>query len=144
MDVRPISPNVWVSGQILPSDLPTLKEMGFRAIIGNRPDGEEADQPKWSDISEAAEQAGLAVAHIPITPGHMTSNEVLEFRDAVTGFEKPVLAFCRTGTRSAQLWAFAARDRLSTDEVIRMAATAGYDISGLQEKLETAGPSASA
>ena len=66
----------------------------------------------------------------------MGDDQALAFREAVTGFDKPVLAFCRTGTRSAQLWALAARDRLSSDEVIRMAATAGYDLSAMRDRLD--------
>lgn len=136
MDVRPISPNVWVSGQIEPSDIAALKDMGFRAIIGNRPDGEEAGQPDWAALEAAASEAGLGSAFIPITPGELTDAQALAFRDAVGGFDKPVLAFCRTGTRSAHLWALAARDRLSADEVIRMTATAGYDLSAMRDRLE--------
>lgn len=136
MDVRPISPNVWVSGQIQVADVATLKDMGFRAIVCNRPDGEEPGQPDWAEIAAAAEAAGLATAHIPVTPGQLGDGEALAFRDAVTGFDKPVLAFCRTGTRSTQLWSLAARDRLSTDEVIRMAATAGYDLEPMRPRIE--------
>ena len=136
MDVRTITPNVSVSDQITPDDIAQIKAMGFKAIVGNRPDGEGGDQPAWAEIDAAAKAAGLATAYIPITPGQMSDAQALEFREVVTGFDKPVLAFCRTGTRSSQLWALAARDRLSTDEVIRMAATAGYDLSGMQERLE--------
>ncbi len=139
MDIRTITPNLSVSGQILPSDIAELKAMGFKAIVGNRPDGEEAGQPAWDDVAKAAEKAGLGTAFIPITPGTMSDEQALEFREAVAGFDKPVLAFCRTGTRSAQLWAIAARDRLSSDEVIRMAATAGYDLGAMRERLEKEG-----
>lgn len=138
MDVRPISPNVWVSDQIHVDDVPTLKDMGFRAIVCNRPDGEEAGQPEWAAIAQAADAAGLETVHIPITPGQIEEQQILAFRTAVTGFEKPVLAFCRTGTRSTQVWALAARDRLSTDEVIRMAATAGYDLRTMADRLDSA------
>lgn len=136
MDVRTITPNVSVSDQITPDDIAQIRAMGFKAIVGNRPDGEAPDQPDWAEIEEAAAAAGLATAFIPITPGQMSDDEALAFREAVTGFDKPVLAFCRTGTRSSQLWALAARDRLSTDEVIRMAATAGYDLSAMRDRLD--------
>jgi sulfide:quinone oxidoreductase len=136
MDVRTITPNVSVSDQITPDDAATIRAMGFKAIIGNRPDGEGEDQPEWAEIEEAAEAAGLKTAFIPIAPGQMSDDEALAFRAAVTDFDKPVLAFCRTGARSAQLWALAARDRLSTDEVIRMAATAGYDLGAMRDRLE--------
>ena len=62
----------------------------------------------------------------------------LAFREAVTGFDKPVLAFCATGRRSATTWALAARDRLSTDEVVRMAATAGVDLEPIRDRLDSA------
>ncbi len=137
MDIRTLTPNLSVSGQITSEDVAELKAMGFKAIVGNRPDGEEAGQSDWADIASAAEKAGLATAFIPITPGSLRDEQALEFRKAVTGFDKPVLAFCRTGTRSAQLWAIAARDRLSSDEVIRMAATAGYDLGAMRDRLET-------
>ncbi|WP_037502842.1 TIGR01244 family sulfur transferase [Sphingomonas jaspsi] len=136
MDIRTLTPNVSVSDQISADDVAAIQAMGFKAIVGNRPDGEGADQPDWAAIEQAAKAAGLATAYIPIAPGQMSDDQALAFRDAVTGFDKPVLAFCRTGTRSTQLWALAARDRLSTDEVIRMAATAGYDISAMHERLE--------
>lgn len=136
MDVRTITPNVSVSDQISPDDIATIRAMGFKAIIGNRPDNEAPDQPAWAEIKEAAEAAGLKTAFIPITPGRMGDDQALAFRKAVTGFDKPVLAYCRTGTRSSQLWALAARDRLSTDEVIRMAATAGYDLGAMRDRLE--------
>jgi sulfide:quinone oxidoreductase len=139
MDIRPLNPNVWVSDQITADDIPVLKEMGFRAIISNRPEGEEVAQPAWPDIAAAAAAAGLGSAHIPVEPGNLTDEQVLEFRESVTGFNKPVLAFCRSGSRSAQLWALAARDRLSTDEVIRMAATAGYDLGGMRDRLDSSG-----
>lgn len=137
MDIRTLTPNLSVSGQITAEDVAELKALGFKAIVGNRPDGEEAGQPDWADIASAAQKAGLATAFIPITPGSLSDEQALEFRKAVTGFDKPVLAFCRTGTRSAQLWAIAARDRLSSDEVIRMAATAGYDLGAMRDRLET-------
>jgi sulfide:quinone oxidoreductase len=136
MDVRRITPNVAVSGQIQPADVATLADMGFKAIVCNRPDGEAADQPAFAEIEAAARAAGLAAAFIPVVPPAPTDENALAFRDAVTGFDKPVLAFCATGRRSASTWALAARDRLSTDEVIRMAATAGYDLEPLRERLD--------
>lgn len=140
MDVRTVTPNVSVSPQITPAEVKELAAMGFKAIVGNRPDGEEPGQPDWAAIADAADAAGLEYAFIPVTPGQMSDAQAEEFRRLVTAMPKPVLAFCKTGNRSAQLWALAARDRLSTDEVIRMAATAGYDLEGLRDRLDAASP----
>jgi len=136
MDVRTITPNVSVSGQIRPDDVAQLKAMGFRAIVGNRLDGEDEEQPAWAEIEEAARDAGLEAVHLPVPRGTIMDSQVSEFRDVVTGLPKPVLAFCATGNRSARLWALAARDRLSPDEVTRMTATAGYDIRDMRERIE--------
>ena len=65
MDIRTLTPNLSVSGQITSEDVAELKAMGFKAIVGNRPDGEEAGQPEWADIASAAEKAGLATAYHP-------------------------------------------------------------------------------
>ena len=128
MNIRSLTPNVAVSDQLVPADIAELKAQGFKAIVCNRPDGEADGQPAWSAIEGVARAAGLETAYIPVVPGQVSDEQALEFREVVTGLPKPVVAFCRTGTRAAQLWALAARDRLSTEEVIRTTAAAGYDL----------------
>ena len=133
---RQLDDKVWVSEQIHPDEVAALVGQGITMLVNNRPDGEEPGQPDWSQIADAADAAGLEYAFIPVTPGQMSGAQAEEFRRLVTDMPKPVLAFCRTGTRSIQLWSLAARDRLSTDEVIRMAATAGYDLEGMRDRIE--------
>ena len=84
MDVRRITPNVAVSGQIQPEDVSALADLGFKAIVCNRPDGEAADQPSFGVIEAAAREAGLAAAFIPVTPPSPTDEQALAFRGAVT------------------------------------------------------------
>ena len=79
MDVRPISPNVWVSDQIQVEDVGKLKDMGFRAIVCNRPDEEEAGQPAWAGIVMAADDAGMSTAYIPVKPGQVGDDQAMEF-----------------------------------------------------------------
>jgi uncharacterized protein (TIGR01244 family) len=45
----------------------------------------------------------------------------------------PTLAFCRSGTRSIICWALAEvmDGRRSRDDIVRLCARAGYDVSGL-------------
>ena len=136
IEVRSVTPNVAFAGQVKPEDVPALKAAGYKAIVVNRPDGEEAGQPGHDQLEAAAEAAGMSFAYIPIGADGYGEDKVVEFRDVVTNFDKPVLAFCKTGNRSAHLWALAARDRLSRDEVVRMATTAGYDVSDLGERLD--------
>ena len=93
-----------VSPQIQPSDIGELKAMGFCAIINNRPDGEAPGQQFSELLEHEATRLGLRYAFIPIVPGKMTDSDAAKFVQAITEAAGPVLAFCRTGNRSTQLW----------------------------------------
>lgn len=125
-----ITDKVSVAPQIAPEDVATAAAQGFRCIVNNRPDGESFDQPPGAEIAAAAEAAGLAYVAIPID--HTGFN--LEQVDAMVGaLEKgPVLAFCRSGTRSCNLWALAAAKQGGDPAAIIAAAGAGgYNVAGL-------------
>src|SRR3546814_8493300 len=92
-----------VAGQIAPADLAAAKALGVTTVINNRPDGEAPDQPRGSEIAEAAQAAGLGYVAILVTSG-FSMEQVLTMRDALTSADGPVLAFCRPGTRSTNLW----------------------------------------
>ena len=53
----------------------------------------------------AAKAAGLHYVHIPVVSGAITVEQVQAMRDALQAAPQPVLAFCRSGARSAQLFA---------------------------------------
>ena len=130
-----LSSAISVAPQIEPSDMRGLAQAGFRSVISNRPDGEEPGQPSWSEIAQAAREAGLEARHIPVVPGAIGDEDVTSFADALGQMPQPVLAFCRTGTRSATLWALSSADDMSPDAVISAAARAGYDLSSLRPRL---------
>ena len=79
---------------------------------------------------------GLAYHHLPAVSGQISDAQVEAFRTALGGAEKPALAFCRTGTRSTTLWALAASDRLSPQEILQTTSGAGYDLETLRPQLE--------
>ncbi|WP_425515149.1 protein tyrosine phosphatase family protein [Microvirga arsenatis] len=81
---------------------------------------------------------GLAYHHIPAVSGQIADAQVEAFRTALGGAEKPALAFCRTGTRSTTLWALAASDRLSANEILQTTLEAGYNLEALRPQLEAA------
>ena len=137
MDIRRINDSVSVAPQITPEDLPEVVRLGFRTVINNRPDGESFDQPPASVVAAAAQAAGLVYHHQPVTSGGLTVDDVLRFRDLLAAAEGPVLAFCRSGTRSANLWALAQAGHCNPDEVINAAADAGYDVRGLRQILQS-------
>ena len=104
MKITRIDPHVSVSGQLRREDLPLLAEAGYRAIVNNRPDGEEAGQPTDADLRGEAHRLGLLYCHIPIAHGHMTDADARALDDFVAKAGGPVLAFCRSGARSTALW----------------------------------------
>jgi sulfide:quinone oxidoreductase len=120
---------------VTPDELPALaKEFG--TIINNRPDGEEPGQPSSAEIETEARRLGFHYFHIPVVAGQISDAQVAEFGEAAGRERGPVLAFCRSGMRSATLWALSQVGKRSVDEILKAAASAGYDLSALKPKLE--------
>jgi uncharacterized protein (TIGR01244 family) len=105
MEYRQISDDYAVSGQITPEDIAVIKANGFKSIISNRPDNEQPGQPNAAEIAKAAEGAGLEFRHVPIVSGvPMTDDDVAAMAEALEELEGPVFAYCRSGTRSTNLF----------------------------------------
>ena len=127
---RKIDDSISVYGQIRPEDVATAATQGFTTIVNNRPEEEEHGQPAGGAIKAAAKEAGLAYVAIPITHAVFSIPQVDAMRKAMAEATGPVLAFCRSGTRSTLLWALAsAAEGSDADEIAHKAAAAGYDVS---------------
>lgn len=105
MDIKNISETISVSPQITDRDLAPLRALGFRSIICNRPDGEEPDQPPFAEVEKAARAAGIEARYIPVIAGDMKEADVTAFGKAMAELPVPILAYCRSGARAANLWA---------------------------------------
>ncbi|MFN3371428.1 MAG: TIGR01244 family sulfur transferase [Sphingomonadaceae bacterium] len=103
MEIRRLNDQLAVSPQVKPEEVAAIARAGYRAIIDNRPDGEEQGQPPAATIAAAAERAGLGFAHIPVVSGAIAETDVAAMREALDRLPKPVLAYCRSGARSARL-----------------------------------------
>lgn len=137
MTIRKIDDAVSVAPQIAPEDVPGLAAAGFKAIVNNRPDGEDFSQPEGEDIRRAAQEAGLGYAAIPVTHAGFSAAQVEAMVEALDAAGGPVLAYCRSGTRSCNLWALAEASRGGDpEELTAKAAGAGYDISGIRPLLD--------
>jgi len=136
MTIEPLSPNLSVMPQIEATDIADLAARGFKSIIGNRPEGETPEQPAWSSLAAEAARHGMSARQIPVVPGQIDPEQVDQFAAALREMPVPIAAFCRTGTRSAMLWALANPDRLSVDERIATAAAQGYDVAPLRARME--------
>lgn len=136
-DFRTLSADYSVAPQITLEDVAEAKAAGFAIIVNNRPDGEEPEAAQGDEIANAAAAEGLAYAAIPV--GHAGfSHPQLDALDAVlSGATGPVLAYCRSGTRSTHLWALTrARAGDDVDAIVEAAAGAGYDLTGLRPMLD--------
>ena len=129
---RRVTDSLSVSPQIAVDDLDRAARDGFVLVINNRPDDEEPGQPSGAQIEAAARAAGLDYVHIPVRGGP-TYDQVEAVRRAVEGADGPVLAFCRSGTRSIVTWSLgqAASGAADRATLVRQGADAGYDLSGV-------------
>jgi len=99
------TPNFATAPQLELSDLKEVAALGFKTIICNRPDDEGGPaQPKSTLLQAQAQSLGLTYHHIPFSSGQLTQELVKEFADVIKSSEGPVLAFCRSGARSTQIW----------------------------------------
>jgi len=136
LDIKRIDERISVSPQIGVDDVARIKAAGFVAIINNRPDGEDTTQPSGTEIALAAAAAGLRYFAIPLGRDGVRDELVEATREALDGVEGPVLAYCRSGTRSTTLWALSQAGRGTAADIIGKAAGAGYDISHLRGHLD--------
>lgn len=104
MTFRQITDDYFVAPQIGVEDIARIREAGFRSVISNRPDSEDGTVPHDA-IEAAARAAGLAFRYIPVVSGQMTQQNVDEQARALAELPKPVLAYCRSGTRCTNLYA---------------------------------------
>jgi uncharacterized protein (TIGR01244 family) len=134
--IRQLDDRTLVSGQIAPHEVAGLAEHGVTMLVNNRPDGEEPGQPLAGDIEAAAAAAGIGYRFVPIIRG-IGPADIEAMQDALreTG-DGRMLAFCRSGTRSALTWALAMREEgHSADDVQQRVSEAGFDPSPIAHLL---------
>ena len=126
--IRQLDDKVMVSGQVAPHEVAGLADQGVTVLVNNRPDGEEPGQPLAGDIEEAAAAAGIDYRFVPIMRG-IGPADVEEMQKALREAEGgKLLAFCRSGKRSALALALAKREEgASAEEVVQPLNQAGFD-----------------
>ena len=134
---RHLTSRVSVAAQIDPADIPAIKAAGFVAVVNNRPDGEEPGQPSGDAVRAAAEDHGLAYTAVPVTQAGFSHPQLDAMATAIAQAGGPVLAYCRSGTRSCNLWALAEAKGGGDPDSIEVAANgAGYDLTGVRPLLD--------
>ncbi|WP_224826474.1 bifunctional protein tyrosine phosphatase family protein/NAD(P)/FAD-dependent oxidoreductase [Cognatishimia sp. MH4019] len=139
MEIKEISERFSVSPQITAADIAALKAAGFKAIICNRPDGEGADQPTFAEIEKEAQKAGIEARYVPVVAGKVSDDDAAAFGAALKDIPRPVLAYCRTGTRSATLWSFNEAKKRPMPEILAATKAAGYDMNGVARRIANGG-----
>lgn len=125
--IRQLDDKTLVSGQIRTEEIAGLVDQGVTLIVNNRPDGEEPGQPLGAEIEEAASAAGIEYRHIPIIRG-IGPADADAMNDALAATDGKVLAYCRSGMRSALAWALAQSEQGVPRETIEQSVrAAGYD-----------------
>jgi len=128
MNIIKLTESLAVAAQITPLEVAQVAAAGYRVLINNRPDGEEASQPKSADIEAAAAAVGLEYYHMPVNALNFPGEEFTAMCQLMADEDKPVLAFCRTGTRCANLWV-ASKTGEEREAAISEARQLGFDLS---------------
>ena len=140
---KAVTPDFSVAAQLAHADFARAAAEGYRTIINNRPEGEGPDQLSEAEARQAAAEAGLAYHTLPFS-GPPPPGIVAETADLLEQVEGPVLAYCRSGTRSITVWALAQAltGARAPAEILSLAGKAGYDLSGAAMALEHLSPKA--
>ena len=134
---RKVNETVYASPQIEPEDIAEAARLGIGLVINNRPEGESDDQAPGAVIEQAARDAGMDYVAIPVTHAGFSEAQVSAMARALEQTTRPVLAYCRSGTRSTLLWSLAqARRGESPQQLASQAADAGYDISPVRTMVD--------
>lgn len=136
-DFRKLEEGIFASPQIAVSDIAQARELGVTLVINNRPEGESPDQTPGSDIEAAARAAGMDYLYIPVTHAGFSEGQVKAMADALARNQGPVLAYCRSGTRSTLLWSLAEASRgRNVDDIATAAACGGYDVAPIRQLMD--------
>ena len=135
--IKKLTEEISVSPQLTASDVADIAARGYRSIICNRPDGEGADQPSYAEIEKAAREHGVATAYLPVSTGKVSDQDAEAFEAALAELPKPILAYCRSGTRSATLWSLAEAGKRPLADILKRTKLAGYDMSGVAIRIQS-------
>jgi len=134
---RRIVEGVYASPQISLADVELARAMGVSLIINNRPELESSDQTPGAEIEAAARAAGIGYVAIPVTHAGFSEPQVKAMGAALEKATGPILAYCRSGTRSTLLWALAEASKgADPDDLAEAAAQAGYDVAPIRTLLD--------
>ncbi len=128
MQAYKLTETLAVCGQIPVEAVAQIAEAGFKVLINNRPDGEDVGQPTSAQIQAAAEAAGLVYHYMPVNALTFPGDDFEAMTRLFDDSDNPAFAFCRTGTRCANLWV-ASRPEAEREAAAALARQIGFDLS---------------
>lgn len=135
MQLKQVNAEFWVADQITAQDIELIAARGIKTIFCNRPDGEGADQPNVAEIEQALQPYGIQIQYLPVVSGKVTDEQSEEFKQLYMQAQKPLLAYCRSGTRSITLWALSQVADQTLEKMLLTAKTLGYDLQGVVPRI---------
>ena len=137
MKFAKINNELTVSDQITIEDLKEIQAQGYKTIFCNRPDQESEGQLTFLTIEKEAQNLGIKAIHQPVIGGQISDDDIAQFGSSFELAQKPIFAYCRTGTRCSMLWALSHAKILPIDEILSKAQIAGYDLSPIKDRLNS-------
>ena len=140
---RKVTDRFYASPQIEVADLTEAEQLGVKLVINNRPEDESEDQTPGPTIEQAVRAAGMDYVAIPVTHAGFSETQVSAMVEALGRADGPVLAYCRSGTRSTLLWSLAEASRgRNPQKLASQAAGAGYDVTPVRAMIDMLAASA--
>jgi uncharacterized protein (TIGR01244 family) len=115
-----LAPGVTAAGALTRDNIEALAAAGTKVIVNNRPDGEDPGQLAAEEARELCEARGIAYHHIPFVAATLTREHIDAFAAVLKSAAGPLVAHCRSGTRSTMIWALT-RVREGADPVALVA-----------------------
>jgi uncharacterized protein (TIGR01244 family) len=127
-----LAPGLTAAGGLSADNLEALAASGVKTIINNRPDNEDPGQLPADEARALCAAHGIAYHHIPFVAATLTKADIDAFEKVLASEKQPMVAHCRSGTRSTMIWALT-RMRQGEDAaaLVALGARNGVDISAL-------------
>ena len=135
MIIHRITDVLSVADQLVTSDLRTIADAGFRSVICNRPDEEDEPHEIADEMAKRAIELNLEFRYQPVSGAFITDDDVLTHRDLLDKLPKPILSYCRSGTRCSKLWALTQSPQQDKEYLISTVARAGFKIIDIAHRL---------
>ena len=139
MDIKALTPHLSITPQVMVAELEAVAQMGFKAIICNRPDGEGPDQPSFKEIQTAALALGIQMSYLPAEAGKVSDADGKAFGELLATLPAPVLAYCRTGMRSTTMWALSQSGITPLPQILEASQGVGFDMKALVQRIANGG-----